>query len=131
MVYIVKVAMNNYYEGVIILDYTTYTCQILLHAIGHKITVLRTANGLTQKQLAYRAGISASYLGKLENGRHIEGVSLEILYQIAYALGVETYQLLRVEASDLRRYQRLTSYDTSHIPLVGKQQKSPTLQMYL
>lgn len=67
-----------------------------LYSLGRKIASLRAANHLTQRQLAERAYISPSYLGKLESGIHVEGVSFEVLFRLAYALDIEFYQLFRL-----------------------------------
>lgn len=59
--------------------------------IGLKIRNLRREKGLTQNELARRAGISASYLNLIEsNKRAAAGV---LLQRISVALGVEAAQL--------------------------------------
>ncbi len=56
-------------------------------AMGESIRAMRTAQGWTQEQLAEIAGITASNLGRIEEGRY--AVSLDILNKIAGALNAE------------------------------------------
>src|SRR5690606_31754692 len=59
--------------------------------IGLKIRNLRREKGLTQNELARRAGISASYLNLIEsNKRAVAGM---LLQRIAAGLGVDATQL--------------------------------------
>ena len=53
--------------------------------IGRKITALRIANGLTQRQLAKLVGTTASVICRLEDANY-EGHSLAMLHRIAAAL---------------------------------------------
>jgi predicted transcriptional regulator len=53
---------------------------------GNPIRVWREHRGLSQAELAARAGISASYLSQLESGRR-DG-TMEVLQSIATVLGV-------------------------------------------
>lgn len=54
---------------------------------------LREARGLTQDQLAERAGVSATYIGFIERGDNVP--TLTIILQIASALKVRSAELLR------------------------------------
>lgn len=54
--------------------------------LGHRIRDLRTANGLTQEDLAEAGDIDRAYISDLESGRHNIGV-LHLL-KIAKALKV-------------------------------------------
>jgi transcriptional regulator with XRE-family HTH domain len=58
----------------------------LCSVIGTNIRKLRAANGLSQEELAFRAGIDRSYLSEVENGH--KNLSVNLLDQIAAALGV-------------------------------------------
>lgn len=60
--------------------------------VGAEIARLRRAKGLTQKELAEDAGVSPSYLGEVEGGRH--QLSLIKAVNIAWALGVPLSYLL-------------------------------------
>jgi len=53
--------------------------------IGRKITALRIANRLTQRQLAKLVGTTASVICRLEDANY-EGHSLAMLHRIAAAL---------------------------------------------
>ncbi len=53
--------------------------------LGERIRERRTARGLTQEELAHRAGLDYSYLNQIENGRR--NPSLDAIGRIARALG--------------------------------------------
>lgn len=62
--------------------------------IGNRIAFYRRCKGLTQRELAEKAGISLSYLGKIEAANvNIHG-SLNSLYSIAAALSILPAHLL-------------------------------------
>ena len=63
-------------------------------AIGLKIGYLRRTRGLTQEQLAERAGISAGFLSQIEAPNISVGMSLATLFSIAEVLNVPPYKLL-------------------------------------
>jgi transcriptional regulator with XRE-family HTH domain len=56
----------------------------LCSVIGSNIKKLRTAKGLPQEELAFRAEIDRSYLSEIENGH--KNLSVMVLDQIAAAL---------------------------------------------
>ena len=62
--------------------------------LGLNIAFYRKHAGLTQEELAERAGISRSHLSAIEAPNVIRPFSLEILFSIATALGVKTSSLL-------------------------------------
>ncbi len=57
-----------------------------------KIKQLREAEGITQEDLAKKAGLSLGYIGRLEIGRH--DPSLSTLVKLAKALKVKVERLL-------------------------------------
>ena len=65
--------------------------------IGLKIAYYRKKKGYTQAVLAQKIGMSAAYLGQIERGNRGNSFSLETLYQIADALGIEAEILLKEE----------------------------------
>ena len=65
--------------------------------IGLKIAYYRKKQGYTQAALAQQIGMSTDYLGQIERGNRGNSFSLETLYQIADALGVEAEILLKEE----------------------------------
>ena len=65
--------------------------------IGLKIAYYRKKKGYTQAVLAQQIGMSAAYLGQIERGNRGKSFSLETLYQIADALGIEAEILLKEE----------------------------------
>jgi transcriptional regulator with XRE-family HTH domain len=64
------------------------------HALGQWIRSARTAQGVSQRALASRAGISRSYLCDIERGRGAQP-SVGVLDKLATALGASRWDLLR------------------------------------
>ena len=54
--------------------------------VGETVRDLRLAAGLSQEELAYRAGLNRTYIGPIENGER--SVGLDALVVLADALGV-------------------------------------------
>jgi transcriptional regulator with XRE-family HTH domain len=69
-------------------------------AFAANVVRLRRAKGLSQKALAYEAGVNRSYLALVEAGRHYVG--LEIIGKLAEALEVEPTELLKLPAKRRR-----------------------------
>lgn len=65
-------------------------------AMGLNIAYYRKRNGMTQEQLAEKAGVSRSYLGEIEAPNMITTMSLEVLFNIADALQVPAAKLLEL-----------------------------------
>ena len=63
-------------------------------ALGLNIAYFRKREGMTQEQLAEKAGISRSYLGEIEAPNMITNISLEVLFNIAAILKVSPQKLL-------------------------------------
>lgn len=66
-------------------------------AIGIRISYYRKLRGLSQEQLAERAGISVGFLSQIEAPGMVVGVSLTTIFAIAEVLGLEPYKLLRFD----------------------------------
>ena len=64
--------------------------------LGQRIKFFREQLGLTQLQLAEKAGISSKAVGRYENGNRIP--SVEIAQRIATAIGISVNELLYPEA---------------------------------
>jgi DNA-binding Xre family transcriptional regulator len=59
------------------------------------LTVIRLSRGLTQTELAKRAGMTQSNIGRIENGeRDMSGITMGVGYRIAKALGCRMEELL-------------------------------------
>ena len=63
-------------------------------ALGLNIAYYRKREGMTQEQLAERAGISRTYLGEIEAPNMITTMSLEALFNLAEALRIPASRLL-------------------------------------
>jgi len=59
---------------------------------GRALKAARVAQGLSQEELAFRAGMSVPYLSNLERGR--SGPSLVMMHDLAVALGVHLSALV-------------------------------------
>ena len=68
-------------------------------AVGHAISKLRQNRGLSQEELADRAGIHRTYVSQLERG--FKSPTLAILIKIARALDTKPSQLLRAAEEEL------------------------------
>lgn len=54
--------------------------------IGHRIAALRKLEGLTQEELAIRAGLQRTHIGRIEAGRY--AATIETIEAIAQAMGM-------------------------------------------
>ncbi len=64
----------------------------LMQQLGRRIRDLRRAQERTQEEIAEMAGLSSTYLVRIERGRH--SVTLETLRRIADALGIKLWKLV-------------------------------------
>ena len=65
-----------------------------LISLGNRIAYFRRQAGMTQQQLAERAGISLGFLSQVEAPNMAMGVSLTTLFSIADALDTPVYKFL-------------------------------------
>ena len=63
-------------------------------AFGARVRSLRLASGLSQEQLAERAGLHRTYVSSIERGHR--NVGLDNILDLAAALGVPAADLFRV-----------------------------------
>jgi len=73
--------------------------------LSRNIKLFRVDSGLSQAELAEKAGISAPYLGAVERGD--KWPSPATLAEIAYSLGVEPYDLLKPESAYSREVRKI------------------------
>lgn len=76
------------------LDFVVYSQDMnynfLYRDLGSRIEKLRKQKGLTQEELAVKAGLHRAYFWDIENGRNI---SIKTAYKIARGLGVKLSEL--------------------------------------
>ena len=72
-----------------------YKSQDCFKMVGLNVKKARIQNGLTQSELAKRAGIALISLGKIERGEY--GAKLETLFNIASVLNIKLAELLADE----------------------------------
>ncbi len=73
-------------------------------ALGRVIARLREVAGMSQEELAERAGIHRTYISQLERG--IKSPTLNIVVKVSVSLGVRASELIRLmekEADELPR----------------------------
>ena len=68
----------------------------LRELLGGRIRDLRKASGMTQEDLADKAGLHSTYVGGIERGER--NVSIDNIAKIAKGLGVEVIELFRFRA---------------------------------
>ena len=73
--------------------------------IGKRISTLRKLAGLTQEQLAEKAGLQRTHVGRIEAGKY--AVTLEVVQAIAEALGM-TVDIIDPKLADLAPLKTLT-----------------------
>src|SRR5215831_17589127 len=79
-------------------------------ALGDRLRRLRAAAGLTQEELAERAGVSARTISDVERGLR-DGVYRDTAERIAAALGLAGVERARFEAAARRRRPRAVGSD--------------------
>lgn len=62
--------------------------------LGLNISYYRKLQGFTQEELAEISGISRSHISAIEAPNIIHNISLEVLFNLAYALKIEPCKLL-------------------------------------
>ena len=63
----------------------------VLRDFGRRVSAARAERGITQMDLAHKAGLHPTYIGQIENGRR--NVALLNVYALAKALGVDPADL--------------------------------------
>lgn len=70
-------------------------------ALKHKVLLSRKDLGLTQKELAERAGVSRSHVASIETGQ-VTNIGLDVGHSLAEALGVSPAYLLGLTDDPLK-----------------------------
>lgn len=73
--------------------------ELFTAAVGDRVREWREALGQSRAELARSAGISVSYLGKIERGS--VAATITTMQAIALALGASAWELLDVEGEEL------------------------------
>jgi len=73
--------------------------------LSSNIRLFRVDSGLSQAELAEKAGISTPYLGAVERGD--KWPSPATLAEIAHGLGVEPYDLFKPESASSREVRKI------------------------
>ena len=74
--------------------------------IGQRITALRKLEGISQQELADRAGLTRQHIGRIEKGELVS-VAYVTIQQIAEALGM-TVDIIDPGLQDLAPLKRMT-----------------------
>ena len=70
-------------------------------AFAQNLRALRRARGLSQEELAHRAGIDRTYISALE--RNVYNASIDVVDRLAEVLGVDVAELLKRPSADPKR----------------------------
>ena len=84
--------------------------------IGQRVKALRLLADLSQDELAQRAGLQRTHIGRIEGGKY--AVTLEVVQAIAEALGM-TVDIIDPKLADLAPLKTLT-YHIRHHPYKGQ-----------
>lgn len=76
----------------------------LLQALASNLKVCRKVAGLTQKEMAQRAGLDYKHYQKVESGTW-PGLRVDTVERLAQALGVRAWDLIKPSDFDLRQEQ--------------------------
>lgn len=69
--------------------------------LAHNLKTQRRARGLSQEELAHRAGIDRTYISSLE--RSVYAAGIDVVDSLAKALGVEASDLLKRPAPSVKK----------------------------
>lgn len=72
---------------------------VVAQAFGAAVRTARLDAGVAQEELAHKAGVERSHMGKIERGEHMP--TLGLVLKVARALGVEAEQLVRATVASL------------------------------
>ncbi len=61
--------------------------------LARNLRTIRQQRGLSQEELAHRAGMDRTYVSSLERG--VYGATIDMVEKIARALGTEVWELLK------------------------------------
>ena len=81
--------------------------ELLYKHIGAKIVYFRKLNGISQQDFAKKINLSESALSKIEHGRYNANISLELLPNIADALGVKLTTLILLDNREKKFWKKL------------------------
>ncbi|TGQ15964.1 MULTISPECIES: helix-turn-helix transcriptional regulator [unclassified Mesorhizobium] len=70
-------------------------------AFAQNLRALRRARGLSQEELAHRAGIDRTYISALE--RNVYNASIDVVDRLAEVLGADVAELLKRPSADPQR----------------------------
>ncbi|MGO0062361.1 helix-turn-helix domain-containing protein [Brevibacillus fluminis] len=88
--------------------------------VGNRIRFFRKGSGLSQEQLAFKAGLNPSYLGQVERGE--KSPTIDSLEKIATALDVTLEDLFSFEYERSLKSSDSTFIDKIAIQLHGRSQ---------
>lgn len=77
---------------------TAITNEEIVQVFGARLRALRETTGLSQRELALRAKVNFSYIGRLERGERAAGIDL--VARIASALNRPIAELFPTESTD-------------------------------
>ncbi len=97
--------------------------------LGNEIRRIRLSLGISQEELAFKAGISAAHLGQIE--RALKNPTVETVSNIADALGVTLSELFSFysDKSDTSKTSPLTNKITAYLSSMDEDQQRDVLKI--
>ena len=93
--------------------------------LGQKIRQFRTSQGLSQEELALRAGLNPAHLGHIERG--LKSPTIDTISKISEALNVELSQLFDFENES--RYDTKNTKIIAAVSDLNERQQNDVLKM--
>lgn len=94
----------------------------IIYCMKNRLEIIRKEKGLTQTELAKRAGTRQSHISNMEKGER--DIDTEMLIRLARALGVKAYELLPEEEQP----EQLTQEEKKFIEMLRKSKETPAQQ---
>jgi transcriptional regulator with XRE-family HTH domain len=77
---------------------------------GRNLRRFRLSSGISQEELAFRADLDRTYISSVERGHR--NISIENIFRLATALGIDPRELLAPEAGSATRESRARAKST-------------------
>lgn len=109
----IGVIFNSFYSALLLISFPSMVClevktvSRIARLVGERIRDCRKGLGLSQEQLAFKAGLNTSYMGQVERGE--KSPTIDSLEKIATALDVTLEDLFSFH------YNRSSKMDTTLI----------------
>ena len=93
----------------------------IIELIGQRIREYRLKEGLSQEELAHRAGMNAAHLGRIERGE--KNPTFESIEKIVDALGITFEELFNFDSSSKETEEPLVERIASYLKLMTPEEQ--------